>query len=85
MVHERVTAVMVLAMLLAMGVWAFLHGRRFRIYSLGTLFTVVVFAGLTFQQVARLAANEPAPWLGAIERVGIYAWMLWVAVLAISL
>jgi hypothetical protein len=84
-VHERATAVMVLSMLLAMGVGAFLHGRRFRLYSLGTLLTVVVFAGLTFQQVARLAAHEPAPWLGAIERVGIYAWMLWVAVLAISL
>jgi hypothetical protein len=46
---------------------------------------VVVFAGLTFQQVALLAANQPAPWLGVIERVGIYAWMLWVAVLALSL
>jgi hypothetical protein len=44
-----------------------------------TLLTVVVFAGLTFQQVARLAVHEPAPWLGLIERVGIYAWVLWVA------
>ena len=84
-VHERATAVMVLAMLLAMGAGAFLHGWRFRWYSLGTLLTVVVFAGLTFQQVALLAANAPAPWLGVIERVGIYAWMLWVAVLALSL
>ena len=85
LLHERATAVMVLAMLLALGVGAFLHGRPFRVYSLGTLLTVVVFAGLTFQQVALLAAHEPAPWLGGIERVGIYAWMLWVAVLARSL
>jgi uncharacterized protein DUF998 len=85
MLHERATAVMVLSMLLSMGVGAFLHGRRFRRYSLGTLLTVIVFAGLTFGQVARLAANEPAPWLGLIERVNIYAWMLWVAMLAISL
>ena len=82
--HEIATAVMVVAMLLAMGVGAFLHGRRFRLYTLGTLLTVVVFAGLSFQQATRLAANEPAPWLGLIERVGIYAWMLWVAVVAIS-
>ena len=68
-----------------MGVGAFLRGPRFRLYSLGSLLAVIVFAGLTFLQVARLAANEPAPWLGLIERVGIYAWMLWVAVLAISL
>ena len=85
LLHERATAAMVLAMLLAMGVGAFLHGMRFRLYSLGTLLTVVVFAGLTFLQVAKLAAHEPAPWLGVIERVSIYAWMLWVAVLAISL
>jgi hypothetical protein len=85
MVHEWATAVMVLFMLLSMVAGAFLHGPRFRFYSLGTLLTVVVFAGLTFQQVAQLAAHRPAPWLGAIERVNIYAWMLWVAVLAISL
>jgi hypothetical protein len=82
--HEIATAIMVLSMLLAMGVGAFVHGRRFRLYSLGTLLTVLVFAGLTFVEVAKLAANEPAPWLGLIERVNIYAWMLWVAVLAIS-
>jgi hypothetical protein len=85
MLHEIVTVVMVLSMLLSMGVGAFLLGLRFRLYSLGTLLTVVVFAGLSFMQVAKLAANEPAPWLGLIERVGIYAWMAWVAVLAISL
>ena len=84
MLHEVATAVMVLSMLLAMGVGAFVHGKRFRLYSLGTLLTVLVFAGLSFLQVAKLAANEPAPWLGLIERVGIYAWMLWVAVLAVA-
>jgi hypothetical protein len=85
MLHERATALMVLSMLLSMGVGAFLHGPLFRFYSLGTLLTVIGFAGLTFLQVARLAANEPTPWLGLIERVNIYAWMLWVAMLAISL
>jgi hypothetical protein len=82
--HEMATAIMVLSMLLAMGFGAFVHGQRFRMYSLGTLLTVVGFAVLSFMQVATLAANEPAPWLGLIERVGIYAWMAWVAVLAIS-
>jgi uncharacterized protein DUF998 len=84
MVHERVTAIMVLSMLLAMAAGAFVHGIRFRIYSLATLLTVIVFAGVTFQQVTLLAAHEPAPYLGLIERVNIYAWMLWVAVLSIS-
>jgi hypothetical protein len=84
-VHEWATAVMVLAMLLSMGFGAFLHGVRFRVYSLATLLTVIVFAALTFQQVSLLAAHEPAPYLGLIERVNIYAWMLWVAVAAVSL
>ena len=84
-VHERVTAVMVLSMLLAMAAGAFVHGIRFRAYSLATLLTVIVFAGLTFQQVTLLAAHEPAPYLGLIERVNIYDWMLWVAVLSMSL
>jgi hypothetical protein len=85
MLHERATAVMVFSMLLSMGVGAFVHGLRFRLYSLGTLLMVIAFSGLSFLQAARLHAGEPAPWLGIIERVGIYAWMLWVAVLAISL
>lgn len=84
LVHERATAVMVLSMLLAMAVGAFVHGIRFRIYSLATLLTVIVFAGLTFQQVTMLTAHEPTPYFGLIERVNIYAWMLWVAVLSIS-
>jgi Protein of unknown function (DUF998) len=82
--HPLATAVMVLFMLLSMGFGAFLHGVRFRVYSIGTLLTVVLFAGLTFLYAPKIAANEPTPWLGLIERVSIYAWMLWVAVLAIS-
>lgn len=85
LVHGWATGVMVLAMLLSMGFGAFLHGPRFHIYSLATLLIVIVFAGLTFQQVSVLAAHEPAPYMGLIERVNIYAWMAWVAAAAASL
>lgn len=84
MLHERATAVMVLSMLLAMAAGAFVHGLRFGIYSLASLLTMIVFATVTFQQTTMLAAHEPAPYFGLIERVSIYAWMLWVAVLSIS-
>jgi membrane protease YdiL (CAAX protease family) len=83
--HPLATAVMVLCMLLSVGVGASLHGRRFRSYSLGTLLAVTLFAGLTFRYAPQIAANEPTPGLGLVERVSIYAWMLWVAVLALSL
>src|SRR6185436_13958125 len=46
--HPLMTGVMVLFMLLSLGCGAFLHGLRFRVYTLGTLLTIVVFAGLTF-------------------------------------
>jgi hypothetical protein len=64
---------------------AALHGQQFRLYSLGTLVTLVVFGLLTTLEAPQLAANRPTPWMGAVERVNIYAWMLWVAGLAISL
>jgi Protein of unknown function (DUF998) len=85
LVHQWATAAMVVSMLLTMGVGAFVHGMRFRVYSIGTLITVVLFAALTFQQVSQLTAHQPAPLMGLVERVSIYAWMLWVAVLALSL
>ena len=82
--HPLATAVMVLFMLLSMGFGVFLHGLRFRLCSIAILLTVSVFAGLTFLYAPQLAANEPTPWLGLIERVNIYAWMLWVAMLGLS-
>ena len=85
LLHEWATAVMVVSMLVTMGVGAFLHGVRFRVYSIATLVTVIAFAALSFQQASLLAAHQPAPWLGLIERVSIYAWMVWVAALAMSL
>lgn len=60
-------------------------GARFRLYSIATILTVVVFGGLTFLGGLRLAANQPTPWLGVHERIMLYAFMLWVAVLAIAL
>jgi hypothetical protein len=76
---------MSLPLVLAMGVGAMLLGRRFRWYSYGTILTLIVFGALTSMQVPRLVANQPTPWMGLEERVNIYATMLWVAVLAVSL
>lgn len=82
--HPIVTAVQIVFMLLSIGFGAFMHGPRFRAYSIGTLATVLVFAGLSFLYVPAIAANQPTPWAGVVERVSIYAWMAWVVALAIS-
>jgi CubicO group peptidase (beta-lactamase class C family)/hypothetical membrane protein len=83
--HILLTAVLVLLLLLAIVSGAAALGRRFRLYSLGTLLTVVAFVALTGPFAARLAAGEPTPGLGIVERIGVYAWLLWVAVLSLAL
>jgi hypothetical membrane protein len=83
--HIVLTGVLVLFLLLAIGFGAFALGRRFRIYSLATLLTIIVFGALTVPYGARLAAHQPTPGLGIFERINIYASLLWVAVLAVAL
>lgn len=78
-------AIDTLLMLSILGVGAAALGKRFRLYSLLTLATVVVFGALTFMYVPRVAAAEPTPWLGVVERIYLGAFLLWVAMLAVSL
>jgi hypothetical protein len=33
----------------------------------------------------KVPAGDPTPWLGFYERISLYAWLLWIAVLAIML
>ena len=61
---------------------AFVHGTRFRIYSLATIATVIVFGA--WAGILARPMPGPTPWLGLAERVNIYATMLWVAILAVS-
>lgn len=60
---------------------AFVHGARFRRYSFATLAVCVVFGTLASLEAAQASMR----WIGLTERVNIYAWMLWLAVLALSL
>ncbi len=62
-----------------------LFGKRFRLYSIGTVVVLLVFGLLTSLQMGAVAANETTPWLGVVERTNAYAAMLWIAVLAGSL
>jgi hypothetical protein len=83
--HIVLTFVTVLAILLQIGFGAAAFGKRFRLYSIVTLLAVLVFGVLTGPQAAALAAGQPTPWIGLTERINIYSYMLWVAVLAITL
>ena len=83
--HLPATAVMVLCILLAMGFGSTLLNRRFRYFSYAAILAILVFGVLAGLQAGRVAANQPTPWLGIVERGNIYAIMLWVAVLAMGL
>ena len=83
--HIAVTGVIVLFNLSAIGFGASLFGRRFRLYSYATLLTLLLFGAWTGFEASRLAAQQPTPWLGVVERIHIGAYLLWVLVLAIAL
>jgi hypothetical protein len=58
---------------------------RFRAYTITTLIFTSVLALSGFSFVPAVVANEPTPWMGAIERAAQYATNLWYAVLAVVL
>jgi hypothetical protein len=60
------------------------HGR-FRFYTIATMLLVAFFGVLAGRGGAALAANQPTPLLGVYERLLIYAYMMWMAVLAMKL
>jgi len=82
--HIALTSVFVVLLLLAIGIGAFALGRGFRLYSLATLVTIIGFIALTVPYAARLAAGKPTLGLGIVERIGVYLWLAWVAVLGTS-
>lgn len=83
--HIVATMGCVLSMLLFIGFGAAAFGKRFRLYSIGTILLLVLGGALAGLDGARLAAGLPTPWMGLTERLNIYASMLWVLVLAVTL
>jgi len=67
--HIVITFVTVLTWMLILGFAAAASGKRFRLYSIGTLLAVIVFGSLAGSQGPALAAGEPTPWLGLTERI----------------
>ena len=83
--HIILTAVISLLLLLAMGLGAMALGRRFRAFSFASMLVVAAFGGFTGTFASQLAAGQPTPGMGIVERVCIYTSMLWIAVLGATL
>jgi hypothetical protein len=63
---------------------ALAFGWIFRLFSAATIATALLF-GFLSAQVGKIHGGEPTPYMGLFERIGIGAWLLWVAVVAIGL
>ena len=74
-----------LIILFIIGFGAFVFGKLFRIYSIGTIVVIIMFGALTGMAGPRVAAGLSTPWLGVYERINVYGYMLWVLVLSIIL
>lgn len=83
--HIVLASVDVLFILLIIGFGASAFGKPFRLYSIRTILIVILFGTLAGLDGPRVAANLPTPWLGIAERISVFSYMLWLAVLAIRL
>lgn len=69
--------------IIATGAAAF--GPRFRLYSIGTVMVMLLFGYLMSLDIPRVPNALPTPWLGINERIMMAAWLLWMAVLSVTL
>lgn len=67
------------------GFGAFALSTRFRNWSLAIMLVFAVTAIGTFSYVSEVGSGDPTPWLGIVERIMIYSYLLWVAMLAVTL
>jgi hypothetical protein len=84
--HIVFTTAGLLFMLLFIGFGAAAFGKRFRIYSIWTIVLLVLGGAYSYWAAfSQMAADLPTPGMGVMERINIYATMLWVGVLAAAL
>ena len=83
-IHIVLAFVTVPLFLLTVGFGAAAFGKRFRLYSIATIVIAFVAGAFTAVDGPRISANLPTPWIGLWERINIGVYMVWVAVLAVT-
>ena len=82
LVYAAVTVVLILCMI---GFAAGAFGRGWRWYSIATIVAALAFGAWAGTYAPAVGANLPTPGLGLIERVNVYSFYLWEALLAVML
>jgi hypothetical protein len=75
----------VLLILFIIGFGANAFGNPFRLYSIGTIVVLLAFGVLAGLDGPRVSADLATPFVGVTERISVYSYMLWMAVLATAL
>jgi hypothetical membrane protein len=85
--HWAIAGVVVLLILVMIALGAIAYRRRwFHLYSIVTLVTLLVVGMWSiFVGGAQIAAEQSTPFFGLMERITVYGYLAWVAVLAIVL
>jgi uncharacterized protein DUF998 len=83
--HIVFTIVFVFINIVAISFVAAAFGKGFRLYSIATLVSMLLFGALTGMDSPQMEANLPTPWIGIWERISIGAYVLWMAVLSVML
>jgi hypothetical membrane protein len=60
-------------------------GGSFRKFSFATATTIIVFGALTVPSGVKLAAGQPTPGMGLLERIAYYSILVWIAGLSVAL
>ena len=83
--HLVLTTLTVVFIVAELGFAAVAFGRWFRVYSIATAATVLVFGALVGPLAARIPDGRSTPWMGLYERVSIGGWLLWMAITTVML
>ena len=83
--HKIMTGVTVVLIVLAIGFAATAFGKTFRLYSTATILILLAFGGMAGRYAPHVEAGLPTPWLGVVERICVFSYLLWQAVLAVQL
>jgi hypothetical protein len=83
--HIALGGVMVLLLTGVIAAGSGALGRRFRVFSQILLAITCVAGVATFLYVPRMLAQLSTPGVGTVERIFLYAFLLWTAVLGVAL
>jgi hypothetical protein len=83
--HILLAGMQVVLSLTALVLSALALGGRFRLASFALGAAMLGAGGLASLEGPRVAANLPTPWLGLVERISVYAYLVWIAMLAARL